>query len=123
MAAQHTLNFEPGLAERWKSLKACMRERVFAHPKPLKTIAADMDLSESELSRKLADNPNDTRDTTLDDLEAYIKATGDTTPVFYLIEKYAVSEGAKRAYAAAELAKALPGILALAKQLGVEGKR
>lgn len=123
MPAQHTLNFEPGLAERWKSLKGCMRERVYAHPKPLKAIAADMDLSESELSRKLADNPNDTRDTTLDDLEAYIKATGDTTPIFYLIEKFAVSEGAKRAYAAAELAKALPGILALAKTLGVETKR
>jgi hypothetical protein len=123
MPIQHTLNFEPGLSERWKSLKACMRERVYGHPKALKVIAADMDLSESELSRKLADNPNDTRDTTLDDLEAYLTATGDVTPVFYLIEKYAVNEQAKRAYAAAELAKALPGILALAKTLGVDTKK
>lgn len=121
MAVQHTLNFEPGLAERWRSLKACLRERVYGNGKPLKTIAGDMDLSESELSRKLADNPNDTRNVTLDDLEAYIKATGDTTPIMYLVEKYAVSTEARTAYAAAELAKALPELIALARQLGVKG--
>lgn len=123
MAVQHTLNFDPGLAERWRSLKACMRERVYAHPKPLKCVAAEMDLSETELSRKLSENPNDTRDTTCDDLEAYIRATGDVTPVLYLVEKYAVNPEARRAYAAAELARALPEILALAKQLNVKGAR
>jgi hypothetical protein len=119
MPVQHTLNFEPGMSERWTSLKACVRERVYAHTKPLKTIAADMDLSQSELSRKLADNPGDQRNLSCDDLEAYIAKSGDVTPIFYLIEKYAVDPEMKRAYAAAELAKALPGILALAKQLGV----
>jgi hypothetical protein len=79
-----------------------------------------MDLSESELSRKLSDNPNDPRNFTCDDLEEYIRKTGDVTPVFYLIDKYAVNPEAKRAYAAAELAKALPEILALAKSLNVK---
>lgn len=120
MPVQHTLNFEPGLAERWRTLKACVRERVYANIKPLKSIAADMDLSESDLSRKLADNPNDQRNFTCDDLEAYVAKTGDATPIFYLIEKYAVNPEAKRAYAAAELAKALPEILALAKSLNVK---
>lgn len=120
MPVQHTLNFEPGLAERWRSLKACMRERVFGHAKPLKVLAGDMDLSETELSRKLSENPNDTRDVTLDDFEAYIRVTNDVTPIFYLIDKFAVNPEAKRAYAAAELAKALPGILALAKALNVK---
>lgn len=120
MSAQLTLNFEPGLAERHKSLKACIRERIYGQGKPLKIIAADIDLSETELTRKLSDNPNDTRNFTCDDLEAYIAAHQDVTPIYYLIEKYAVSLEAKQAYAAAELAKALPGILALAKQLGVK---
>lgn len=88
----------------------------------MKAIAADMDLSESELSRKLSDNPSDPRNLSCDDLERYIKETGDVTPVFYLIDKYAVNQDAKRAFAAAELAKALPGILALAKQLGVSNQ-
>lgn len=120
MPVQHTLNFEPGLSERWRSLKACVRERVYAHIKPLKTIAAEMDLSESELSRKLSDNPNDQRNLSVDDLEAYIARTGDTTPIHYLIEKYEVNPEAKRAYAAAELARALPQLMALAKTLNVK---
>lgn len=119
---QFALNFEPGLAERWRSLKACVRERVYKHTKPLKVVAADMDLSESDLSRKLADNPNDPRNLTVDDLERYIEVTQDTTPIFYLIEKYAVSTEAKKAYAAAEFAKALPQMLELARQMGVKVK-
>lgn len=117
---QLSLNFEPGLAERHRSLKACVRERVYTHPKPLKSIAADMDLSETELTRKLADNPNDTRNFNCDDLEAYIARTGDVTPIYYLIEKFAVSTEAKAAFAAAELAKILPQVMALAKQAGVK---
>lgn len=120
MAIQHTLNFEPGMAERWRSLKACVRERVYGNPKPLKAVAADMDLSESELSRKLNDNPADPRNLSCDDLEQYLKATGDVTPIIYLVEKYAVNAEAKRAYAAAELARQLPGLIALARELGVK---
>lgn len=120
MSAQFPLNFEPGLAERWRSLKSCVRERVYAHLKPLKTIAADMDLSESELSRKLADNPNDTRELTCDDLERYLEKTGDMTPIYYLIEKHALDKKTKQAFAAAELAKALPHLIALAKQAGMK---
>ncbi len=116
---QLSLDFEAGLAERHRSLKACVRERVYGHVKPLKSIAADMDLSETELSRKLSENPKDTRDLTCDDLEAYVRSTGDCTPIFYLVEKFAVDPEVKRAFAAAELAKALPELLALAKQLRV----
>lgn len=122
MPVQHTLNFEPGLAERWKSLKACVRSRVYGNGKQLKAIAGDMDLSESDLSRKLGENPNDPRNLSCDDLESYIKATGDTTPILYLVEKYAVNPEARQAYAAAELARTLPDIIALARQLGVKTK-
>lgn len=117
---QLSLNFEPGLSERHRSLKACVRERIYGHARPMKAIAADMDLSESDLSRKLSDNETDRRSLTLCDFERYISTTGDVTPIFYLIEKFAVSTEAKQAFAAAELAKALPGILALARQLGVK---
>lgn len=115
---QLTLNFDPGLSERHKSLKACVRERAYKNDKPLKSIAADMDLSETDLSRKLGENDKDPRNLTCDDLEAYLKATGDHAPIYYLIEKFAVSTEAKQAYAAAELTKMLPNIIALAKQMG-----
>ena len=120
MSMQHTLNFEPGLADRWGSLKACVRERVYANKKPLKAVAADMDLSESDLSRKVGGNPDDPRNFSIDDLERFITTTGDVTPILYLVEKYSVSATAKRAYAAAEFAKMLPEMIALAKQMGAE---
>lgn len=120
MTQQLTLNFEPGLAEKHRSLKNCVRERIYGSGKALKIIGADMDLSETELTRKLADNPNDTRNLNCDDLEAYLDASHDLTPIYYLIEKYAVSTEAKSAYAAAELVKLLPAVLALAKQAGMK---
>lgn len=120
MSQQLTLNFEPGLAERHKSLKACVRERVYGNAKPLKAIAADMDLSETDLTRKLGDNPNDVRKLSVDDFEAYLQASGDQAPIFYLIEKYAVSVEAKQAHALAELAKLAPQFMALCRQAGVK---
>lgn len=122
MTTQLTLNFEPGLSERNKSLKAHVREQVYKNPKPLKTLAGDMDLSETDLTRKLGDNPNDVRNFTCDDLEKYIGTTHDVSPIYYLIEKFAVNNEAKAAFAAAELAKILPQLLALASQAGLQGK-
>lgn len=114
---QLVLNFEPGLVERHPSLLACVREGAYSHRNPLKTIAADMDMSQSELSRKLSGNQDDPRRMSVDDLESYLRATGDMNPVFYLIEKYLEREEVKRRRAAAELMKRLPDIMALVKQL------
>lgn len=115
-SSQLTIDFTPGLTERHESLLDCVRECAYSHRKPLKTIAADMDLSQSELSRKLSNNPDDPRRMALVDLERFIEATGDTTPVYYLIEKYLQDDSAKQRHAVAALVKVMPDILALLKQ-------
>lgn len=115
-SSQLTLDFAPGLAERHKTLKACVRERCYANAKPIKTVAADMDLSESELSRKLGDNPNDQRNLSCDDFEAYLSSTGDMTPIYYLVEKYLADEDTKKRRAFAQLEQLLPDMIALVKQ-------
>jgi hypothetical protein len=53
-----------------------------------KAIAMEMDYAPSVLSRKLAQSPNDSMRTTLDDLEKYMEVTGDTTPIYYLVDKH-----------------------------------
>jgi len=58
-ATQMTLDFEPGLIERFPTLLDCIRTGAYTNRNPLKTIAADMDMSQSDLSRKLAGNPDD----------------------------------------------------------------
>ena len=111
--SQLTLDFEPGLAERHDSLLACIRQCAYTHRNPLKTIAADMDQSQSDLSRKLAGNPDDPRRFSVEDLERFIRATGDTTPIIYLVEKFMADEEAKQKAANQQLAKMLPDVLAL----------
>lgn len=113
--SQLTLDFEPGLAERHESLLACVRQCAYTHRNPLKTIAADMDISQSDLSRKLAGNPDDPRRFSVCDLERFISATGDVTPILYLVEKYLADEETKQRAANQRLAAMLPDVLALIK--------
>lgn len=92
-STQMTLNFEPDKFRQFSSLKEFMREeaipsRWINHRVPKKHIAADMDLSPSELTRKLSDNPNDPRNFTVEDLEKYLASQNDLEPVFYLLTKY-----------------------------------
>jgi hypothetical protein len=85
---QMSLNFEPGRAESYGTCREFVAARVHQIGRPQKAIAADMDYSPSDLSRKLAQNPDDSRRFSLDDLERYMDVTGDTEPVLYLVEKY-----------------------------------
>lgn len=112
-SSQLTLDFTPGLSERYPTVLDCVRAAAYTYRNPLKTVAADMDMSQSELSRKLSGNPDDSRRFTVEDLEKFIQATGDLTPIYYLVEKYLTDEDVKQRRALAELAKQLPDVLAL----------
>lgn len=85
---QLTLNFEPGYTGSYATCREFIGYLVHQQGRPQKAIAADMDYSPSDLSRKLAQNPDDSRRFTLDDLERFLSTTGDMRPVYYLIEKY-----------------------------------
>ncbi len=85
---QLTLNFEPGLTEQFRTFRDYLAYRVQVQPKPAKVIAGDMDMSPSLLSRKLSPGDTDTQRFNVDDLENYMRATGDTSPIDYLAAKY-----------------------------------
>lgn len=113
------LDIPDGLAERYTSVLEVVRAGAYSNRKPLKTIAADMDVSPSDLSRKLANNPDDPRRFTLFDLESYMVSTGDLLPILYLVQKFCADPQAKQREALAALAKLAPQIQALLKQAGV----
>ena len=92
-----------------------MAYRIQVQAKPAKTIAADMDLSPSTLSRKLNPSEHDTQRFNIDDLENYIKVTGDTSAIEYLAAKYLCSDESRRARAIAHvetLSAELVGLMA-----------
>lgn len=109
------LDFIPGLTERHDTALDCVKAAVYGNAKPLKTIAADMDISPSDLSRKLANNPDDPRRFSLHDLEAYVQSTGDTTVIRYLAQKYCVDKDTKQREAMVALANLVPQLEALVK--------
>lgn len=114
-----TLDIDAGLAERYSNTLEVVRAGAHSHRKPLKTIAADMDVSPSDLSRKLANNPEDPRRFTVLDLEAYINSTGDVQPILFLVQKFCTDPQAKQREALTALAKLAPQIQALLKAAGV----
>ena len=85
---QLVLNFDAGLVESYGTCREYVAARVHQLGRPQKAIAAEMDYSPSDLSRKLSQNPDDPRTFSLDDLESYMDVTGDCQPVYYLVEKF-----------------------------------
>lgn len=84
MASQLTLEFEPGLTERFSSLRECMTGCVYG--RGLKRVAMDLDKSPGNLSRMLAGEGG--YHYSIELMERYIQTQGDLTPIYYLIARY-----------------------------------
>jgi len=125
---QLTINFEPGLRERYPTIYHVLRAMAERSGRAMKAIAADMDMSSSELSRRLnADlNENDTRVFDIGFLDCgdkgFMKATGSTLVIEWLAEGHLdkVNPDRVRQRAASELAQLLPRLAQLMEQ--AEGK-
>ena len=118
-ASQLTLNFEPSLSEKYRTLRDFLAYRVQVQAKPAKTIAGDMDMSPSMLSRKLSPSDGDTQRFNCDDLENYMQQTGDTSAIEYLAAKYMLSDESRKARALSRveaLTTELANVLATIKE-------
>jgi predicted transcriptional regulator len=119
---QLTLNFEPTLPDRFPTLRAYIAHRLPLLNCSAKVVAAEMDMSPSTLSRKLNPAEGDTQRFNVDDLEAYIKATGEASAVVeYLVSKYLDSDSARNARTIAKvekLSQELASALASLKTIG-----
>jgi hypothetical protein len=121
-APQLTLNFEPALPDRFPTLRKYVAHRVHVNQKSAKTIAADMDMSPSLLSRKLTagDHPDDkdTQRFNCDDLEEYLKSSGDAPAVIeYLAAKYMDTPEARKARTLARVESLLPELMAMVSSM------
>ena len=109
---QLTLNLEPGLTVRNRTLKECVAAGIYS--RGVVAIAGKLDCSPSHLSEALSGSG---RKLDVDDLERYIESTGDLTPVHYLVAKFLRDPAIQQQEALAslaDLAKTLPGLLSAA---------
>lgn len=109
MSTQLTLSLESSVTVH-PSLKACVAAGVYQ--RGVVAVAGKIDASPSHLSESLSGS--DRRKFDVDDLEAYIEATGDTTPIMYLVAKFLRDPAVVQQEALSRLvglADQLPGLL------------
>lgn len=114
-AHQLVLDFEPGLVERYGSLRECVATGVYQ--RGLKRVAIDLDTAPSNLSVQLSEDPS--RHFSVDSFENYMEKTGDLTPLYYLAEKFLSDKGAKKDAANAELLRQFAQLQKLMVKAGV----
>lgn len=85
---QLAIDFDPDITKAYSRCVDYVSARVHQQGVPQKAIAADMDLSPSQLSQKLGPISQSSARFTLDDLEHYTEVTKDLEPIKYLIAKY-----------------------------------
>lgn len=112
---QLTLSFEPGLSDRYGSLRECVATGVYQ--RGLKRVAIDLDQAPSNLSVQLSDDPS--RHFSVDNLERYIESTKDLTPVYYLVEKFIKPRDGRQEAALAQLPALAEQLQAMLKQAGM----
>ncbi len=108
---QISFSFEPGLTHQFKSLRQVTQAAVLRTRAGVQGIAPAVDMSPSQLARKLNGNPEDPHRTLdMDDWEkvaAELVELGDLTPIFYLLEKFKLTEGERQGAAIAQLSTQL----------------
>lgn len=109
---QVELRLDPGLLDEYPDFRDVVKASVYSCGRAFKAIAADLDMSVSELSRKLNDNPNDPVHFPLHRLPDLIQATSDMRPIYWLVERFIENDASKRKRAINELSKLLPQIQA-----------
>lgn len=112
---QLDIAFEAGLHVQFPRFMECVRSSVSSCGRAHKVVAADLDMSNSELSRKLAENPNDPVNFPLAMFPELLASTGDLRPLYWLIERFLEDPQAKQRQAKAQLMALLPRIEQLLK--------
>lgn len=87
---QITINFAASPVDAYETAREYVQSLTHQQGRPQKSIASDMDLSPSHLSRKLSQSPDDSMRFTLDDLERWMDVNDDFRPLYFLLQKHAL---------------------------------
>lgn len=116
--SQLTLSLEPGLLQRYRTLRECLHHSVMNDPRGMKAVAADVDLSVSELSRRLTPTKEgDPRSCDIDLLVDILDSTNDYTPLRWLIARFMPDDTHRHAVAVQKLERMLPEIAAVLREV------
>lgn len=118
MTTQLTLELEPGLTDRFSSLRECVTACVYQ--RGLKRVAMDLDKAPGNLSRELGGDSD--RHFSVECLERYIQTQGDLLPIYYLISRYLGDQAAAEGATLKRVEGLMQEVAALMAQSGVAKK-
>lgn len=113
---QLSFTLEHSLVQLFPEFRDVLKASVYDCGRQFKAVAADLDMSVSELSRMLANNPADPRNFPLERLPELIAATGDKRPVLWLVESFLDDPAQRRQHAVDRIDSLLPELVALVKE-------
>lgn len=121
MSPQFSLDFEPGLTQRYPRWEDTLVNAVYGSRIGLNGVAAKLDMSPSELSKRLSHHTDEPRPIRSQDIVGIIEATGDYTPIHWLVERFLRDPEAKSREALAKLPQLMAQVEATLQAVG--GKR
>jgi hypothetical protein len=107
------IQLEFDFSPKKETFEECLRRVVYGCGRPLKYIAADIGMKESELSRKLADNPNDPVHYPAKRLPDLIEATNGFDIIYWLVNQFLRDSQKERERALSRVQEILPELKAL----------
>lgn len=119
-APQLTLDLQLGLLHRYRTLRDLVHHVAMDFPGGMKTLAAECDLSESELSRRLNPSDGDKRSCDVNLMVRIVEVTHDLRPLHWLIARFIPSDADRRQAAVDTLAQMMPRIAELLAAAGGE---
>lgn len=129
MSVQLSLDFEPGLTAKYRALEDAIAATVYRYGGHIGGVAAKLDQSPSELSRRLTAHLDakagdvSNRPLRVCDLYDILVTTGDYTPIGWLIERFLGDPETKRTHAIHALAQMLPTIQSLVEEAGGKSRK
>jgi hypothetical protein len=118
--SQLTLDFRPGLTAQHRSLREVTAATVYGSHKGVAGVAGDLDMSPTDLTKRLNLDSAEPRPLRVDDLEKIIASTQDYRPIYWLIEKFLRDPDSVKQQAVSQLATLLPQLIELTKQAGIK---
>lgn len=85
---QITLDYQSGISKLFDSGREFLHARSYQQGKRQKDIAELLEMSASQLSRKLAQVEGDSARFTLDDAEKFMAVTNDFSLIEYFVDKF-----------------------------------
>lgn len=115
---QLTLELRPDLLRRFSTLRQCVHHTALSYSRGMKDLAADLDLSESELSRRLNPSEDDKRSCDVNLMVRIVEVTGDQEPLHWLMAKFLRDAESTKQAAVQQLAQLMPHIATLLAEAG-----